>query len=154
MAEEDTMLQDMMNMVMVVMMVAVLSQMIPGAAAPAVAAGRNITVTLKNPPSSGLWQLMLIDYNVTENRVIRELGMSDSAVFTDLPSHWLLPLRIELSVYEADLQVYKIQSYLPFFWDFDKMEWGTEPDPTYKELLLPAFGGYYFDFDTEEFTAA
>jgi len=135
-------------------MMAVLSQILPRAAAPAVAAGRNIAVTLKNPPDGDYWRLMLVDYDRTENRVTADLTMGESAVFTDLPSHWGLPLKVDLSVFKADIQVYRIQSYTPYLWDFDKMDWGTEPDPSYKELLLHVFGSYYFDFNIEEFTIA
>ncbi len=166
MAEEDTMTQDMMGMIMAIMMISIMSSLLAGpvqAAPPenGVPAGRNIAVTLKNPPTTdGFWHFMLMDYDATENRLVYEHGISEPAIFTDLPINWGLPLKIDLQVFKWRIPgevadgVYHIQSYKPFLWDFDKMDWGTTPDPTYKELFLPAFGSYYFDFDTEAFTLA
>ena len=124
-----------------------------------------VTVSLKNPPSGGtMWSISLIDWDVTA--IIdfvgyngkERLDIDEVAVF-EIPSGWNFPLRVVLSVkkWKDDIvggtiqYLYEVQSYRPFLWDWDKMDWGDEPDPTYREVFIPSFGSYYYNVATEQF---
>ena len=164
MAEEDTMVQDMMGMMMVIMMVAVLSQMIPGQVLAAPTAGGNVTITLKNPPDEAeLWQLVLCDWDITVAiHQVGGLALVDVAepITFEIPSRVQFPLRIvslQVSKWNEDktaiIVLYEMQSYHPYLWDWGKDDWGDEPDPSYREAFLNAFGHSYFDVNLEAFTS-
>ncbi len=168
MAEEDTMVDGMMQMMMVIMMIAVLSQMIPGAAQAAPSAGGEITVSLKNQPAEAeLWQLILLDWGITAaidpiNEPLvpaHHIDIAETAIF-EIPSGVQFPLRIQsLQITKwneartALIVLYEMQSWHPYLWDFDKNDWGDEPDPIYKEAFIIAFGHSYFDVSLEAFTS-
>jgi len=162
---EKTMEQDMMSMIMVVMMIAVISQLLTGQvqAAPPSPIG-SVTVTLKNRPSGAeLWQLILCDWGVTV--AIHQTGglaLVDVAelIAFEIPSGAEFPLRIvslQVSRWNEDktalIVLYEMQSFRPYLWDFDKMEWSTTPDPSYREVFLDAFGSSYYDVQLEAFTS-
>jgi len=152
MAEEDTMAKDMMSMMMVIMMIAVLSQMIPGqvqAAPPenGVPAGRTVTIALKNPPTDAtMWVLVLTDWDVTVpidfvgGNGRNTLDIAETATF-EIPAGLNFPLRIAyLLISETTLiGLYEVQSAFP-----DR--------PNYKEAFLNAFGHSYYDVSLEAFT--
>ncbi len=164
MAEEDTMVDGMMQMMMVIMMIAVLSQMIPGAAQAAPSAGGEITVSLKNQPAEAeLWQLAFTDWNITVaiNQVggLALVNAAEQIAFV-IPSGVQFPLRVmslQVSKWNEDktalIVLYEMQSFRPYLWDFDEMEWSDVPDPIYKEAFLNAFGHSYFDVSLEAFTS-
>jgi len=116
-----------------------------------------VKVELKNPPSGATkWQMSVIDWDVTtiqnwgtkEQDNIREL-----AIF-DIPAEWKFPLRIIVAIYQkinGSQQLYRVQSYKPYLWDWDISDWGTEPDSTYKAIFIPGPGSYYYNVATEKF---
>ena len=161
---EKTMEQDMMSMMMVIMMIAVLSQIIPGQVQAAPPTGGNITVSLKNPPSEAeLWQLIFTDWNATVAiHQVGGLALVDAAepIAFEISEGVQFPLRImslQVSKWNEDktaiIVLYEIQSWHPYLWDFDKNDWSEEPDPSYREVFLNAYGHSYFDVDLEAFTS-
>ncbi|GAI80778.1 unnamed protein product, partial [marine sediment metagenome] len=122
-----------------------------------------ITVQLINPPiGAENWSLSLCDWDITT--LIRfvgwngkeRLGIAEVATF-EIPGGLTLPLRIvSLQITKwneartALIVLYEIQSYRPYLWDFDLMDWGDEPDPSYREVFIPGLGNYYYYVDTEE----
>lgn len=113
-----------------------------------------IRVALSNiPPEADIWMLTIFNWEWTEYRVRRDLPASfpelEMAEFLDVPAGWTFPLKVDLVVYRylnGSLgQVYRVQSYReinPFT---------GEPDPDYKEVYIPSFGNFVFDFNTETF---
>ncbi len=122
-----------------------------------------VTVELKNPPiDAENWSLSLTDWDITT--LIRFVGwngkerlnIAEVATF-EIPSGLTLPLRIvSLQITKwneaktALIVLYEIQSYRPYLWDFDLMDWSDEPDPSYREVFIPSLGSYYYYVDTEE----
>ncbi|MBA7515082.1 hypothetical protein ES705_07120 [subsurface metagenome] len=122
-----------------------------------------ITVQLKNPPvDAENWSLSLTDWDITT--LIRfggwngkeRLDITEVATF-EIPGGLTLPLRImSLQVTKwneaktALIVLYEIQSFRPYLYDFDLMDWGDEPDPSYREIFIPSLGSYYYYIDTEE----
>lgn len=165
---EKTMEQDMMGMMMVVMMIAIMSQLLTGQAlaAPAEPTNRSVSIALRNPPAEAEnWSLSLTDWDVTVaihfiGRNGKErLDIAEVATF-EIPEGLTFPLRIialqitKWNEARTALQVlYEMQSFRPYLWDFDKMEWSTTPDPSYREAFLDAFGHSYFDVNLEAFTS-
>ncbi len=122
-----------------------------------------VTVELRNPPiDAENWSLTLLDWGITvpiyfigRNGKDR-LDIAEVATF-EIPGGLTLPLRImSLQVTKwneaktALIVLYEIQSFLPYLYDFDKMEYGDEPDPSYREVFIPDLGSYYYYVDTEE----
>lgn len=120
-----------------------------------------ITVELRNPPvNANKWQVIVIDQDVTK---ALDWGFDahgnilEVATF-DIPAGWRFPLLISISIYEEwqeneewhARQLYWVQSYKPYEWDWEKGEWSDIPDPTYREIFLPDYGNYYYDVTTEE----
>ena len=121
-----------------------------------------VTVALRNPPSEAtMWSLSLCDWDITVP--IREISGKDRLDITEvatfqIPSGLKFPLRIlalQLTkwkiVGEVLQQVYYVQSFRPYLWDWDKSDWSYEPDPTYKEVFIPEFGSYHYNVATERF---
>jgi len=162
MAEEDTMVQDMMGMMFVIMGIAIVGQLLQAQAAPPVS--RNVTVTLVNPPADAeLWQLVLTDWDITVAIYqVGGLALVDVAepITFEIPNGVQFPLRVmslQVSKWNEDktaiIVLYEMQSFRPYLWDWDKNDWGDEPDPSYREAFLNAFGHSYFDVSLEAFTA-
>ncbi len=122
-----------------------------------------VTVELRNPPSEAEnWSLTLLDWDITtpiyfvgRNGKDR-LDIAEVATF-EIPGGLTLPLRImSLQITKwneaktALIVLYEFQSFLPYLYDFDKMEYGDEPDPSYREIFIPELGSYYYDVATEE----
>lgn len=159
MANEEKMVMSMM----VVVMMAGIVQTLLQPSRPQPPAGRAVSIGLKNPPLGATqWQFALCDWDVTQM-----LGWGGSEVRDNLqevaefviPDDWEFPLRIvNLSVFRFDgevlYQVYYIQSFRPYLWDWDKGDWGDQPDPTYKEVFITWVGSYMFNVSTEAFEGA
>ena len=125
---------------------------------------KGVIVGLRNPPSEAtMWSLSLADWDITTP--IRFIGwngksrldIAEAATF-EIPSGLKFPLRIlalQLTkwkiVGEVLQQVYYVQSFRPYLWDWDKGDWSDEPDPTYKEVFIPEFGSYHYNVATERF---
>lgn len=121
-----------------------------------------VEVTLKNPPSGAeLWQLALCDWSITvpiyQIGGLAHVGVAEPITF-EIPSGVTFPLRVltlQVSKWNADktalIVLYEMQSYMPYLWDFDKMEWSTTPNPTYRGVFIPSLGSYYFNVATEKF---
>ena len=126
-----------------------------------------VTVELRNPPSEAtFWHLVLTDWDMTvaidEASGKDRLDITEVATF-EIPGGLVLPLRVaslQITKWNEDMtaliQLYYAQSMHPTLWDWDNMEYGDEPDPTYKEVFIPELGSYYFDVAAEElvFTGA
>ena len=115
-----------------------------------VASPATVAITLSNPPTDGdKWQLRIANASLTETRIIDDIPMDGIAEFTDIPSDWDLPLRVDLAVYhiryidpdgtEHVRQIYRVQSIWP-----DRSEYNPA-------VVIPGFGNFYFDFTTERF---
>jgi len=115
-----------------------------------------VIVAIMNPPSgANKWQMRIID-DVSLKMLSwggdAHNNIEEAASFT-LSPEWLFPLMVDISIYEAwqeneewhSRQLYRVQSHHPTLWDFDKMDWGNEEDPTYKEVLIPEYGSYYYN---------
>jgi len=121
-----------------------------------------VQVGLRNPPSgANKWQIRIIDDVGIETLlwgIDDHNNIEDAAVF-ELSPDWLFPLSVDIGIYEEwqenaewhARQLYRVQSLHPYLWDFDKMAWGDEPDPYYREVFIPDFGSYYFNVATEQF---
>lgn len=122
-----------------------------------------VTVELRNPPvGAENWSLTLLNWDITVP--IRFIGWNGKqrlditeAITFEIPGGLTLPLRImSLQITKwneaktALIVLYEFQSFLPYLYDFDKMEYGDEPDPSYREVFIPGLGNYYYYVDTEE----
>jgi len=121
-----------------------------------------VTVALKNPPSEAEnWSLKLTDWDVTAP--IREISGKDMLDITEaaafeIPGGLEFPLRVlslQITKWAEDgeslIVLYEIQSYRPYLWDFDLMDWSDVPDPSYREVFIPEYGSYYYNVATEIF---
>lgn len=119
-----------------------------------------VTIQLRNPPPEAeLWQLVLTDWDITVAiHQIGGLALVDVAepITFEIPSEVQFPLRIvslQISKWNeagtALIVLYEIQSFHPYLWDFDKMEWSDIPDPSYREIFILDLGSYYFDVAAE-----
>jgi len=121
-----------------------------------------IVVALWNPPKEAeVWQLVLTDWDITVP--IPEVfggGTRDIAFAStfDIPSGVNFPLRVrslQVSKWNEDktaiIVLYEVQSFHPFLWDWDKFDWGDEPDPSYREVFIPDYGSYYYNVSKERF---
>lgn len=118
---------------------------------------RVVTVRLRNPPIGATkWQMGVVDWDITAIinwGTTAQDNIGDSAVF-DIPAGWKFPLRIVIGIYQkvnGSRQLYRVQSYRPYLWDWDLNDYGTEPDPTYKAIFIPAPGSYRYNVSTEGF---
>lgn len=123
-----------------------------------------VTVRLKNPPSEAEnWSLSLCDWDITVPiRFVgwngkERLDITEAATF-EIPSGLKFPLRIlalQITKWkvpgEVLQQLYYVQSFRPYLWDWDKSDWSDEPDPTYKEVFIPEYGSFYYNVATEQF---
>ncbi len=123
-----------------------------------------VTVRLKNPPTDAtVWQLVLCDWEITV--AIHQVGglatidVAEPITF-EIPDGVQFPLRVvSLAVSKwidfygtpALQHLYEIQSIHPYLWDWDKWDWGDEPDPSYREVFIPDYGSYYYNVATEQF---
>ncbi len=122
-----------------------------------------VTIQLRNPPPEAEnWSLTLTDWDMTVPIHFvgwngkERLDIAEAATF-EIPEGLNFPLRVaflQLTKWNeartALIQLYYAQSMHPYLWDWDKMDWGDEPDPDYRELFIPDLGSYYFDVATEE----
>ena len=127
-------------------------------------AEEKVDVALRNPPSEAtMWSLTLTDWDITVP--IRftgwngkeRLDIEEAAIF-EIPSGLTFPLRIlSLQITKwneartALIVLYEIQSFRPYLWDWDKGDWGDEPDPAYREVFIPDYGSYYYNVSAERF---
>lgn len=121
-----------------------------------------VTIQLRNPPSEAtMWSLTLTDWDMTVPihwlNVEDRLDITEAATF-EIPEGIEFPLRVaslQLTRWNPEgtalIQLYYAQSMHPTLWDWDKGDWGDEPDPTYREIFIPDLGSYYFDVAAEEF---
>jgi hypothetical protein len=119
-----------------------------------------VTVSLKNPPSGAtMWQLVLCDWDITvaihQIGGLARLDVAEPITF-EIPNGVQFPLRVvSLQITKwneartALIALYEIQSFRPYLYDFEAMEWSDIPDPTYRELFIPDLGSYYFNVATE-----
>lgn len=131
-----------------------------------------VEVSLENPPAGATeWNIAVMDSIITDAilqyptepvpegiRLDWGVGVRDNIAHVaafDIPGAWTFPLRIEIGIRQyipgGSLELYRVQSWMPYLWDFDAMDWGSEPDPTYKEIFIPAPGSYIFDVAMAEF---
>lgn len=141
MAEEDTMVQDMMGMMFVIMLIAVMSQMLTGQALAAPATG-SITVTLKNPPTESIgWDLYLYGANGTR-RGRESLAINAPAVWDDIAVEEL-PFQVTVVVWKERVGLENVlhhaQSRFPDYMNY-------HPD-----LLILSLGTFNYDCVTVEF---
>lgn len=121
-----------------------------------------VTVTLKNPPAgANKWQMRVVD-DVGLRTLMWGADAHDNikqkAVFKITPE-WLFELAVDIVIYEEwqedgewhARQLYKAQSIWPYLWDWDKWDWSTKPDPTYREIFIPDYGDYYYNVAVERF---
>jgi len=123
-----------------------------------------VQVSLKNaPPDAMLWTIALCDWNITtllhfvgwDGKDLLDIG--EEAIF-EVPDGVAFPLRIvrlqicKWNAYKTALiELYYVQSYRQYLWDWDKGTWGNEPDPTYRPVFIPALGNYYYNVAEERF---
>ena len=126
---------------------------------------KGVIVGLRNPPSGAtMWTLTLTDWDITVP--IREisgkdrLDIAEAATF-EIPSGLKFPLRIlalQITKWNeartALIVLYEIQSFRPYLWDWNKGDWGDEPDPAYREVFIPGYGSYYYNVAAERFEKA
>lgn len=121
-----------------------------------------VVVGLWNPPKEAeLWQLALTDWDVTVPIYqIGGLALLDIAelVTFEIPRGVTFPLRIvslQVSKWNPEgtalIVLYEFQSFHPYLWDFEKMEWSDIPDPAYREVFIPDYGSYYYNVSKERF---
>lgn len=121
-----------------------------------------IAVAIKNPPNEAtMWSLVLTDWDKTipiHSSEETPSGISITETATFEIEGVKFPLRIvSLQITKwneartALIQLYYIQSFRPYQWDFDKMDWGDIPDPDYREAFIPGFGSYFYNVATERF---
>lgn len=117
-----------------------------------------VSVYIKNPPAGAdFWSLSLTDRDITTSlRFVGyngkdRLDLDEVAVFK-IPSGLNFPLLITaLSISqwkvvgESVRHLYEIQSFRPYKYDFDKMAYGDEPDPNYRNITIPDYGTYYLE---------
>jgi len=123
-----------------------------------------VVVGLMNPPNDAEnWSLSLTDWNVTTAirfigwNGVERLDIAEPATF-EIPSGMTFPLRVvslQLTKWNpagtALIVLYEVQSYRPYLWDFDIMDWSDEPDPSYREVFIPDYGSYYYNVSKERF---
>ncbi|GAH38094.1 unnamed protein product, partial [marine sediment metagenome] len=111
-----------------------------------------VVVGLMNPPSEAEnWSLTLTDWDITVPirfigwNGVERLDITEPAAF-EIPSGLTFPLRVvslQLTKWNeartALIVLYEVQSYRPYLWDFDIMDWSDEPDPSYKEVFIPNY---------------
>ena len=121
-----------------------------------------VVVGLWDPPSGAeIWQLVLTDWDGTVAiHQIGGLALLDviEPVAFEIPSGVQFPLRVvslQVSKWNEDktaiIVLYEVQSFHPFLWDWDKFDWGDEPDPSYREVFIPDYGSYYYNVSEERF---
>ncbi len=90
------------------------------------------------------------------------VNINDIATFS-IPSDWSLPIKIMLlQIGHLDVPtntltvIQEVQSWRPYLWDFDLMQYGTAPDPTYRPVFINQLGNYFYNVATKtfEFVAA
>jgi len=126
------------------------------------AGAKVVTVALKNPPGDAEnWSMALTDWDVTvpihEISGEEMLNIAGAATF-EIPSGLEFPLRVthlQITKWNEDrtalIVLYRIQSFRPYLWDFDLMDWSDVPDPSYREVFIPAPGDYFYNVTAELF---
>jgi len=123
--------------------------------------GTGVTVALKHPPPEAtMWSLSLVDWDITAiidfvgHNGQSRLDIAETATF-EIPEGFGFPLRVgalQLTRWNeagtALQQIYYVQSFRPYLYDWDLEEYGTEPDPTYREAFIPDQGSYLFNTAT------
>jgi len=122
-----------------------------------------VTIQLRNPPGEAEnWSLTLTDWDMTVpihfvgRNGKQRLDIAEATTF-EIPEGIGFPLRVaslQLTKWNPEgtalIQLYYAQSMHPTLWDWDKGDWGDEPDPYYRELFIPGLGSYHFDVAAEE----
>jgi len=163
MASEEKM---MMNMMMVIIMAGVMAILLQ----PSGNGGNGelpsaLTVKLANSPQdSNLWQIGVCDWDIAVS--LGQWGFEgenppDNITLTaefEVPAGVYLPLRItHLSVFKWNVEhtaligLYEIQSMHELQWDWDAEAYTGDPDPSYRDVSIPAPGNYLYNMSTEEF---
>jgi len=121
-----------------------------------------VLIALINPPSEAtMWSIQLTDWDITTSigwiNTEDRLTLEEHAVF-EIPSGVTFPLRVlalQITKWNeagtALIVLYEVQSYRPFLFDFDNFKWSDEPDPSYREVFIPDYGGYYYNVSKERF---
>lgn len=125
----------------------------------------DVMIGLWDPPKEAeVWQLVLTDWDFTVP--IHQLGglaLIDVAepITFEIPSGVQFPLRVvslQVSRWNEDrtalIVLYEIQSFRPYLWDFNEMDWSDIPDPSYREVFIPEYGSYYYNVTKERFEKA
>ena len=123
-----------------------------------------IVVGLWNPPKEAtMWSLTLTDWNKTVAIHLvgdERLDIAEAATF-EIPGGVSFPLRIvflQITKWNEDrtalIQLYYVQSWQPYLWDWDTNDWSTTPNPDYQEAFIPDYGSYYYNVAKERFEKA
>jgi len=104
-----------------------------------VIAAEMVTISLKNPPAGAKWQLILYDWNETENISISDLGIGEVAIF-NIPPEWKWPLRIDILVYNPIT-----------FATYCRLHSTSDSFPQYyTDIFIPEPGEYPFNMATNQ----
>ncbi len=121
-----------------------------------------VGIMLRNPPSGAtMWSIKLSDWDrITPLPWINaedRLTFEGQALF-EIPDGITFPLRImalQITRWNeagtALIVLYEIQSFRPFMWDWDLSQYGDDPDPSYRDVFIPAYGSYYYNVSKEKF---
>lgn len=115
--------------------------------------GYNLGVSLIHLESDAtIWELNVISNDMKGNLGTNYIPVTQAAVFK-IPSTWVLPLKIMLTVYKdtfpndpsALTQILYVQSY-------NTIDYFTgQPDPTYKPIFIASLGNLSFDATSLQF---
>jgi hypothetical protein len=156
-------------MMMGIMMMGIMMSMMQGGVVygdgevPVVPAGE-VHIRIKNPPSGAeLWSAALVDSAITYplnfvgSEYQQHVDITGETIFI-VPEGMLYPLRVMYlqivkwnAAHTAYTVLYEIQSIRPYKYDFSIGGYGTEPDPTYRDVGIAAPGNWYYNVSTEEF---
>ncbi len=137
-----------------------------------------VEISLKNPPSGAVfWSISLTDqdhlkllHHVKDDVNEGRLALTDKATFL-IPDDWIQHFEYDFPLRVAMLQIkkwkdgsqellnpggtiqqlYYVQSFRPYKWDFDKGRYGDDPEPTYRDIQIPDLGTYDYNVQTEKF---
>jgi len=125
-----------------------------------------IAVKILNPPADAEnFSLMFTDWDFTVPihfegwNGTQRLPITETAIF-NIPPGITFPLKVGMLQItkwikwedtDALQELYYVQSIRPYLWDWDKFDWGDEPDPSYREIFISEMGAWYYNVLTESF---
>ena len=120
-----------------------------------------VLVSLLNPPAGAeIWQMGLCDQNLAHsyhNSTNGAIAIDQPMTF-DIPQDAVWPLRVtslQISKWNqvnvSIIVLYEAQSFQPYLWDWDTFDWGTEPNPSYRDIFIEDYGSYYYNVGKERF---